>query len=132
MYPAFQDGNNRTVLAAVPLHGDQLLEERARNVQWTLRDGESQYDRLYIRCTLSIFKHISSLMNTISLSCTNNQIVQISGSQDFSSRVVSIWLINEKKIEKIKNSNYFFFYLLKLLMVIILGWSLGILADKVA
>ena len=46
MYPAFQDGNNRTVLAAVPLHGDQLLEERARNVQWTLRDGESQYDRL--------------------------------------------------------------------------------------
>ena len=46
MYPAFQDGNNRTVLAAVPLHGDQLLEERARNVQRTLRDGESQYDRL--------------------------------------------------------------------------------------
>ena len=46
MYPAFQDGNNRTVLAAVPLHGDQLLEERGRNVQWTLRDGESQYDRL--------------------------------------------------------------------------------------
>ena len=38
--------NNRTVLAAVPLHGDQLLEERGRNVQWTLRDGGSQYDRL--------------------------------------------------------------------------------------
>ena len=46
MYPAFQDGNNGKVLAAVPLHGDQLLEERARNVQWTLRDGESHYDRL--------------------------------------------------------------------------------------
>ena len=46
MYPAFPDVNNRTVLAAVPLHGDQLLEERARNVQRTLRDGESQYDRL--------------------------------------------------------------------------------------
>ena len=44
--PCVQDGNNRTVLSAVPLHGDQLLEERARNVQWTFRDGESQYDRL--------------------------------------------------------------------------------------
>ena len=44
--PCVQDGNNRTVLSAVPLHGDQLLEERARNVQWTFRDEESQYDRL--------------------------------------------------------------------------------------
>ena len=46
MCPAFQDANNRTVLSAVPLHGDQLLEERARNVHWTFRDGESQYDTL--------------------------------------------------------------------------------------
>ena len=42
---------------------------------------------------LSIFKDIKSVINTISLSCTNNQIVQISGSQDFSSPVVSLWLI---------------------------------------
>ena len=44
--PCFKTGTKRTVLSAVPLHGDQLFEGRGRNVQWTFRDGESQYDRL--------------------------------------------------------------------------------------
>ncbi|XP_031555869.1 uncharacterized protein LOC116292658 isoform X2 [Actinia tenebrosa] len=36
----------KIVLSKVPVHGDQLFEERARNVQWTFRDGENGYDRL--------------------------------------------------------------------------------------
>jgi hypothetical protein len=34
------------VLCNVPLHGDQLFEERARNVQWTFQYGENKYDKL--------------------------------------------------------------------------------------
>ncbi|KAK3741568.1 hypothetical protein QZH41_012511 [Actinostola sp. cb2023] len=34
------------VLTQIPLHGDQLFEERARNVQWTFLDGINMYDRL--------------------------------------------------------------------------------------
>ena len=30
----------------VPVHGDQLFEERSRNVQWTFQDGENKCDRL--------------------------------------------------------------------------------------
>lgn len=30
----------------VPLHGDQLFEERARNAQWTFQDGNNPCDRL--------------------------------------------------------------------------------------
>ena len=54
----------------------------------------------HLLLTLSIFKDIKSVINTISLPCTNNQIEQISGSQDFSSPVVSLWLINEKNRQK--------------------------------
>lgn len=39
------------VLSKVPVHGDQLFEERGRNVQWTFRDGEDPYDRLEGLCT---------------------------------------------------------------------------------
>ena len=28
------------------LHGDQLTEERARNVQWTYKNGETEEERL--------------------------------------------------------------------------------------
>ncbi|CAB3990217.1 Hypothetical predicted protein, partial [Paramuricea clavata] len=34
------------ILMEVPMHGDQLFEERCRNVQWTFQDGTSKYDRL--------------------------------------------------------------------------------------
>lgn len=34
------------VLKAVPFHGDQLFEERARNTQWVNQDGDTSYDRL--------------------------------------------------------------------------------------
>lgn len=33
-------------MACIPLHGDQLFEERARNVIWTYRDGMNSYERL--------------------------------------------------------------------------------------
>lgn len=40
-----KDGT-KEVLAPVPVHGDQLFEERARNVQNTFRHGQTNYDRL--------------------------------------------------------------------------------------
>lgn len=38
--------SKKEVLSLVGFHGDQLFEERARNVQWTFRVGDNQYDRL--------------------------------------------------------------------------------------
>ena len=35
-----------TVLSQIPYHGDQLFEERARNVQWTYQDGNDPYERI--------------------------------------------------------------------------------------
>lgn len=37
---------NGEILHPVILHGDQLTEERARNVQWTFRMGETEIQRL--------------------------------------------------------------------------------------
>lgn len=43
----FVEVKDRKVLASsVPLHGDQLFEERARNVIWTYRDGVDCYERM--------------------------------------------------------------------------------------
>lgn len=39
-------GGQNKVVATIPLHGDQLFEERARNVIWTFRDGETPRERL--------------------------------------------------------------------------------------
>ena len=39
------DGEKK-ILHPVPLHGDQLFEERARNAQWTFQDGVTKYERL--------------------------------------------------------------------------------------
>ena len=36
----------KKILHPVPLHGDQLFEERARNAQWTFQDGITKYERL--------------------------------------------------------------------------------------
>ena len=38
--------NQKEVLKSVPLHGDQLFEERARNLQWTFQDGLTKFERL--------------------------------------------------------------------------------------
>lgn len=38
--------NEKKILQPVPLHGDQLFEERARNTKWTYQDGINQYDKL--------------------------------------------------------------------------------------
>ena len=40
-----KDGGN-VVLERVFLDGDQLTEERARNVQWVFQDGDDMFDRL--------------------------------------------------------------------------------------
>lgn len=34
------------ILTQIPLHGDQLFEERARNVQSTFQDGGTKTERL--------------------------------------------------------------------------------------
>lgn len=44
--PSATYDNNKQVLGHVPVHGDQLFEERARNVQNTFRHGQTNYDRL--------------------------------------------------------------------------------------
>lgn len=44
--PCFGTGGEQTVLTNTPVHGDQQIEERARNVQRTFRDGADKYQRL--------------------------------------------------------------------------------------
>ena len=40
------DIDEQIVLESIFLDGDQLTEERARNVQWVFQDGNNVYDRL--------------------------------------------------------------------------------------
>lgn len=44
--PTYGDTTNKVIIQTVPLHGDQLFEERARNTQWTFQDGNNPNDRL--------------------------------------------------------------------------------------
>ena len=44
--PCLSKANSKIILEKIPLHGDQLFEERARNVIWTYRDGVDEYERL--------------------------------------------------------------------------------------
>lgn len=54
-----KDGN---ILKKVVVHGDQLTEERARNVQWTYKIGETEAERLEgLECTFSEF-HLKMCM----------------------------------------------------------------------
>ncbi|XP_044167344.1 uncharacterized protein LOC122951395 [Acropora millepora] len=41
-----KEDSTSTVLACILLHGDQLFEERARNVKWTFRDGLDPVERI--------------------------------------------------------------------------------------
>lgn len=41
-----KEDSTSTILACIPLHGDQLFEERARNVKWTFRDGLDPVERI--------------------------------------------------------------------------------------
>lgn len=43
--PCYEIDGKKTVLQTIPLHGDQLFEERARNVKWTYRGGLDSYER---------------------------------------------------------------------------------------
>ena len=45
--PAISTGHGKKeITSQVPMHGDQLFEERARNVQWTFRVGNDAFERL--------------------------------------------------------------------------------------
>ena len=46
LVPLLTNGTKKTILGQIPLHGDQLFEEQARNVIWTYRDGIDDYERL--------------------------------------------------------------------------------------
>ncbi len=39
-------GSSKETLVSIPMHGDQLYEERARNVKWSFRDGVDPLERL--------------------------------------------------------------------------------------
>ena len=44
--PCLETETKKVILESVPLHGDQLFEERARNTAWTYRDGIDEYEQL--------------------------------------------------------------------------------------
>jgi hypothetical protein len=44
--PSCHNTVDKVTMHRVPLHGDQLFEERARNTQWTYQDGNNPCDRL--------------------------------------------------------------------------------------
>lgn len=55
------------VLCKTIVHGDQLTEERARNVQWTYKLGETEVDRLEgLECTFSEF-HLKMCMYEVNV-----------------------------------------------------------------
>ena len=42
--PCLSSYGGKEVFIPIALHGDQLFEERARNVQWTFHDGDTRFD----------------------------------------------------------------------------------------
>lgn len=44
--PTLKTIEETIILKPIPLHGDQLFEERARNIQWVYQDGDNEFDRL--------------------------------------------------------------------------------------
>lgn len=44
--PQLTQGDSKMILQPIFLDGDQLTEERARNVQWVFQDDDDQFDRL--------------------------------------------------------------------------------------
>ena len=67
------------ILMEIPFHGDQLFEERARNAQWTFRDGTTKYDKLEGLTTEAADWHakvnlysVSTLPNNLPIENLNN------------------------------------------------------------
>ena len=44
--PSCGNGESKKIITPIPFHGDQLFEERARNVIWTFQDGDNEFDRI--------------------------------------------------------------------------------------
>ena len=62
------------VMYKIIVHGDQLTEERARNVQWTFKIGDTEAERLKgLECTFSEFHlkmylyEVSNIVVTVTL-----------------------------------------------------------------
>ena len=54
------------VMYKIIVHGDQLTEERARNVQWTFKIGDTEAERLKgLECTFSEF-HLKMYLYEVS------------------------------------------------------------------
>ena len=45
-YVPCEGGDPKNILETIVFDGDALTEERARNVQWTFKDGDCPFDRL--------------------------------------------------------------------------------------
>lgn len=41
--PCSGEGEMKKVITPIPFRGDQLFEERARNVIWTFQDGDNEF-----------------------------------------------------------------------------------------
>lgn len=71
--PCFKHKDQPVIAARIPLHGDQLFEERARNVQWTFLDGTNSFDRLEGILTEAADWHAKlNLYSVIIAVCTDN------------------------------------------------------------
>ena len=44
--PTLKTDAENIILKSITFHGDQLFEERARNIQWAYQDGDNAYNRL--------------------------------------------------------------------------------------
>ena len=44
--PTIKCHGENIVLERIPLHGDQLFEERGRTVKWSFQGGDSDWDRI--------------------------------------------------------------------------------------
>ena len=44
--PCSGDGESKQVITPIPVHGDQLFEERARDVRGSFKDGDNKFDQI--------------------------------------------------------------------------------------
>lgn len=64
----------KNILTKIPFHGDQLFEERARNVQMTFQDGINPYERLEGLSTEAADWHAKVNLYSVSEKITGSMI----------------------------------------------------------
>ena len=69
--PSITTNSGSSIVSPVPLHGDQLFEERARNVQSTFKDGINRSERLEGILTEAADWHAKVNLYSVSSLCKN-------------------------------------------------------------